>query len=190
VQPPIALCFCGLALLALTACGSTSHVSVTVLSPDQEPVPHAVVTVAATHITATTDDQGSARLSGFRPGTYALTASAPGYYDTTAKRRLSPGASVALELEYRLPLGTYVWNIGPAGEFWDVATITRSAVTATEYDWTCRRDPVTRKEVGHWVTFAGASPYAVAPDTIAPEWVRRSFAGGLPPRPRSGCATS
>jgi hypothetical protein len=44
--------------------------------------------------------------------------------------------------------------------------------------------------VGRWHTFAGALPYAVAPFTIAPEWVRRRFPRTGPPRPREGCTNA
>jgi len=172
----------------LPACGASSRVIVAVVSQDHQPIPHALVVVAGTHARATTDEEGNARLAGLRPGTYAVTASARGYYSATAQRRLAAqGTATPLELRYELPPGTYVWNIGPAGEFWDIATVTRSSITATEFDWTCRRDPTTGKQVGGWVKFAGAPPYAIAPDTMAPEWVRRSFRGGVPPTPHAGC---
>jgi hypothetical protein len=59
-----------------------------------------------------------------------------------------------------------------------------------EYDWSCSRDPRTGKEVGSWLKFSGALPYPVAPDAIAPEWVRRQFPLSGPPTPPSGCRNS
>jgi hypothetical protein len=118
---------------------------------------------------------------------YTLAASAHGYFAQQARLRLTSRRPAQITLVYRPPLGTYVWNIGPAGEFWDEGTVTNSAVTATEYDWMCNRDPHTGKEVGSWTTFAGALPYAIAPNTIAPEWVRRRFPASGPPPPPSDC---
>jgi hypothetical protein len=178
-------------LLALAGCGGTdSRLVVSVVSQDRNPVPHAVVSVAGTSARGTTDRQGRALLIGLRAGAYVMTASARGYYTTTLRRRLRPGYQAIIELAYRPPLGHFVWNIGPAGEFWDLATITKTGITATEWDWTCQRDPRTGKIVGRWIKFAGAPPYAVAPGTIAPEWVPKRFPATGPPTPPSDCGTS
>jgi hypothetical protein len=183
-------CLGAVSVLVLAGCGTPRKITVSVLSQDQNPVPHALVAVAGARVTGTTDQQGLALLPGFRPGVYEIIASARGYYATTTKRRLSPGKAVAVELRYRPPIGTFVWNIGPDGEYWDEGTVTKAGITATEYDWSCSRDPRTGKEVGSWLKFSGAQPYAVAPDAIAPEWVRRQFPASGPPTPPSGCRDS
>jgi hypothetical protein len=180
-------CLGAICVLAVVACGTTRRVAVIVNSQDRVPVPHATVVVRGTRIAATTDEQGHAALSGLRPGIHELTISAPGYQTVDTRRRVRRRGALSVELLYALPLGTFVWNIGPAGEYWDIATVTKAGVTATEYDWTCTKQQATGTQVGHWLAFPGAQPYAVAPNTMAPEWVRRRFRGGRPPTPRSGC---
>src|SRR5579864_6254754 len=183
-------CLGAVSVLVLAGCGTQRKVVVSVVSQDENPVPHALVAVTGKRVSGTTDQQGLALLSGLRPGVYEITASARGYYATKTKRRLTPGKHVAVVLRYRPPVGTFVWNIGPNGEYWDEGTVTKSGIAATEYDWSCSRDPRTGKEVGSWLKFSGALPYAVAPDTIAPEWVRRQFPASGPPTPPSRCGTS
>jgi hypothetical protein len=176
--------------LALTGCGSSRKLAVSVVSPDRQPVLEANVAVAGTAVRGSTDGQGTAHLSGLRPGVYTVRASAPGYFVATRTLRLAAAARrVVVRLQYRPPSGTFVWDIGPDGMYWDEGTVTKSSVTATEYDWTCTRDPRTGRAVGKWTTFPGAVPYAVAPGVISPEWVRRRFPANGPPAPPSGCRT-
>jgi hypothetical protein len=160
---------------------------VSIVSTDENPIGHAVVRVVGTKVRGVTGALGTASLSRLRPGAYRLIVSARGYYTAEQTVRLRARAPAVVTLSYRPPLGTLIWNIGPAGEYWDVGVVTRAAVTATEYDWTCSRDEKTGKEVGSWLKFAGALPYAVAPNTIAPEWVRGGFPASGPPKPRAGC---
>jgi hypothetical protein len=161
---------------------------VTVLGgPDRNPVTDATVSVPE-HASQTTGQTGRAALSGLSPGEYTLKTSARGYYAARQRVRVSSGKPIVVQLTYRPPIGTFLWNIGPGGRFWVEGTVTKSTVTATEYDWSCTRDKRTGKLVGTWSKFAGALPYAIAPDTLAPEWTRGHFPASGPPRPPSGCA--
>jgi Carboxypeptidase regulatory-like domain len=164
-------------------------VVVSVMSVDRDPVPQAAVAVAGTPVHALTGQTGSARLAGLGPGVYKLIVSARGYIGARTTVRLARVKPAVVTLSYQPPLGTFVWKVGPADsdEFWVEGRVTKHGITATEYDWTCTRNPKTGKPVGSWNTFAGALPYAVAPFTIAPEWVRRRFPPSGPPRPREGC---
>jgi hypothetical protein len=182
-------CLGALGVLVLAGCGSSGKLAVSVVSPDRQPVLEAEVAVAGTHVRGSTGSQGTAHLSGLRPGVYTVRASAPGYFAaTTTLRVAAPAERVVVQLRYRPPLGTFVWNIGPDGMYWDEGTVTKSSVTATEYDWTCQRDPRTGKTVGGWTKVPGALPYAVAPGVVASEWTRRRFPADGPPRPPSGCS--
>jgi hypothetical protein len=187
----VAVAACVLPLL--TSCGSSpqSVVSVDVVSAGHDPVRQATVSVRGTSVTATTNQPGTTSLIGLGPGAYTLTTSARGYFTTQTRVRVPPGKNVVVTLTYRPPLGTFVFQLGAGstGEYWDQATITKSGVRATEYDWTCTKNPRTGKEVGTWIKFAGAVPHAIAPNTIAPDWVRRRFPTSGPPVPRSGCIT-
>ena len=75
-----------------------------------------------TRVRSITDQQGSASLSGLQPGSYKLVVSARGYDVTETRVRLGYRQPENVTLTYRPPLGTFVWNIGPAGEFWDEGT--------------------------------------------------------------------
>jgi len=180
-------CSIAFAVFVLTGCGAQGTTVVSVVSQDRYPVLHALVTVAGTSVRATTGVQGSTRLSGLRPGVYSLKVSAFGYYAAKPRLRLVPGQARVVTLTYRPPVGTFAWDIHGDGMYWDVGIVTRSTVRATEWDWVCSREQRTRKAVGRWLTFPGALPYAVAPDTIAPEWLRRRFPASGPPKPRGGC---
>jgi len=160
---------------------------VSVLSQDRYPVLHAAVTVVGSRVRGNTGEQGSARLTGIGSGVYNLRVSARGYYAETERLRLATGKAGVVTLTYRPPVGTFAWDIHGDGMYWDVGIVTRSTVTATEWDWICSRDPRTGKAVGRWLRFPGAPPCAVAPDTIAPEWIRRRFGDSGPPTPRAAC---
>ena len=162
---------------------------VSVMSPDRDPVPEAAVAVADTHVRAVTNQAGAARLVGLGPGVYKLMVSAYGYVATETTTRLARVRPAVVTLQYQPPLGTFVWKLGPpnSDEFWVEGNVTTHGITATEYDWTCTRNAKTGKLLGAWDTFGGALPYAVAPFTLAPEWVRRRFPPSGPPRPREGC---
>jgi hypothetical protein len=184
---------CGLALgaLLLAGCGESSHkLLVSVVSSDGDPVLEAHVNVDATRLSGATGNDGVAHLAGLRPGVYTVVASAPGYFSAIRTLRVVSGSGtkkIVLRLGYRPPVGTFVWNIGPDGMYWDQGTVTKSSMTATEFDWTCARDSRTGKTVGSWTKLPGALPYATAPDTIASEWVRGHFPPSGPPRPAKGC---
>jgi hypothetical protein len=180
----IAACSAGVGVLVLTGCGATRPGSaISVVSQEHDPIYGATVVIGKTH--ATTDEQGVARLAGMRPAGYEVNVSAAGYYSADARLRIAPGRSPIVSLDYRPPLGTFVWNIGPAGQYWAIATITPTAVASTEYDWTCDRNAT--GAIGRWTHFDGPLPEAIAPNTISPEWVRRTFPGGHPPTPRGAC---
>jgi hypothetical protein len=184
-----ALCLGAALLLGLAGCGSSRKLVVSVVSPNQYGVPHATVAIAGkTRLTGTTDVRGRTTFSGLAPGVYAVTVSRRGFYTAKQTLRLAAGRPAVVALVFRPPVGTFVWNIGPAGKYWDEGTVTKTTVSATEYDWVCVKDAKTGKEVGHWKRFPGSLPEASAPNTVAPEWTLRTFPASGPPTPPSGCS--
>jgi hypothetical protein len=178
--------------LALVGCGGSRHVQISVISQSQqEPVISAVVSLPGTDVHATTNVGGVVSLTGLSPGIHKLDVSAPGYYLKDTSIDISKGNNAVVQLAYRPPLGKYVWNIGPDGMYWDIGTVTKSSVNATEYDWGCTLDAATGKLVGGWSPFSGALPYATALNTMAPEWVKapKWAYHGKPPAPALGCKT-
>jgi hypothetical protein len=173
-------------VLVLAACGGTSpRLPINVVSNDQEPVTNAEVRVVGGS-KAPTNLLGRAVLTVARPGRYRVSVSAPGFFTKTATLQTTTRKPPTVQLDFRPAPGTYVWNIGPNNEYWDQATVTKTAITSTEYDWMCHRNSAGNL-VGGWFTFAGQTPAATAPNTIDSFWVRRHFPPTGPPRPPSGC---
>ncbi len=175
--------------LVLGGCGTSKPLVVSVVSPDENPVPGAVVDVRADSESSTTDQQGSAPLKSVRSGVYRVIVSAPGYYTARETLRLLPNKPVVVPLKYRLPVGVYVFDIGPDSDYWEQVIIGRSGGQATEFDWTC--SPGTDgKEVGRWESFRGETPHAIAPNELPSAYVRQKhkYPSSGPPPPRSDCS--
>jgi hypothetical protein len=180
-----------LSICALAGCGGSKPAAVvSVETQARAPVADATVSIRGHVGTVTTDSAGAAHVDGLEPGTYLVTASAPGYYTLRERVELASGTTARVRLTYHPPLGRFLWNIGPDGMYWDEATVTRAGSTATEFDWTCTRNPKTGKETGSWRRFAGPLPYAILPDVMAPEWVPGRFPASGPPAPHAGCPAS
>src|SRR6202030_262359 len=104
-------CLAAFGSVALAGCASAARSVVSVFSEDHDPVPGAVVTVPAARATASTDRHGRALVSGLRPGVYKVSVSARGYYATEATVRITPTKAGLVQLSYRPPAGTFIWNI-------------------------------------------------------------------------------
>jgi hypothetical protein len=189
----VALALGSLSLLALAGCGGSGHVvGVVVETQGGEPVDGAIVADPAVHRRATSDTEGNAQLRGLGVGIDRLTIAARGYY-TTVVRVHGAQTHLVVRLSYRPPTGTYVFfdsgQIGKSNGYdWAQAVITARSVSTTEFDWTCNRSTRTDKLVGEWQRFPVALPDAIAPDVIAPGWVRRTVAVTHPAPPPHGCS--
>jgi len=166
------VCCLAVGTLALAGCGTATadRLIVSVVSPADNPISGATVSVVGTSVSGRTDASGNARLSGLAAGSYNVTASAVGYYSGEDRNISVPDSGTeTLALTYAPPLGGYVMHVntnGTSDEWWELVVIP-SKVQAIDYTFNC--------QVGSWQVILQNPPAATGPGQLGPGWRRGTF---------------